>query len=50
MMHLTGPVAGDSKEEWEASLAELHQLDENDESVRFEIRIAEITLAEMGGA
>jgi hypothetical protein len=48
MIHLTGPVLGDSMDSWVAWLSELRTLDGLDESVQFEIKIAEITLAEMG--
>lgn len=47
MIFLTSPDLGEPKEVWEAWLVELSAMDQRDDSVKFAIRRAEITLKVM---
>lgn len=47
MIFLESPILGEPKEAWTAWLAELRTLDQRDESVRFAVRTAEISVRAM---
>ena len=47
MIFLESPILGEPKEAWTAWLAELRTMDQRDESVKFAIRNAEISIEAM---
>ncbi|WP_071360842.1 hypothetical protein [Massilia timonae] len=47
MIFLESPILGEPKEAWTAWLAELRTMDQRDESVKFAIRNAEISIDAM---
>lgn len=47
MIFLESPILGEPKEAWTAWLAELHGMDQRDQSVKFAIRTAEISIRAM---
>lgn len=47
MIFLESPILGEPKEVWTAWLAELRTMDQRDESVKYAIRNAEISIRAM---